>query len=337
MTPLDADRLERALGRLHETDVEYASGRTDGLSNHGPMAVESLIALGGGERVDRFVAAYEKRLRPLPADVRARVDRLAARLGEDDWRPAARAMLVELLPAAVSSAAHGWLRTAHAIRALHERDGEVRRRELAFGLASWELRRQTLPGEPGRRPIVGRDVVRALAEVPLLAESERTDDGLIVDRVRKAVTVDGFAESVESVDLDALPFAAALSALAAAAARLFVATPGERFVYLHTLTATSACRLVAPLLDPALQRQALGAIFHAVAGLHATHGDARVARAAIEGHLGHAPAPVPEAIRARATESLDDHDIKLADAALREHAVASRPELLTAAGLRLRL
>lgn len=41
-----ASALDDALTRLHATDLEYRSGGSDGLSNHGPMAAETLEALG---------------------------------------------------------------------------------------------------------------------------------------------------------------------------------------------------------------------------------------------------------------------------------------------------
>ena len=36
--------FDRCLDRLHATDLEFASGSLDGLSNHGPMAAEGSAA-----------------------------------------------------------------------------------------------------------------------------------------------------------------------------------------------------------------------------------------------------------------------------------------------------
>lgn len=341
-----SDALDEALARLHRTDVEFASGRTDGLSNHGPMAAESLVELGGEARVMPFVLQYERRLRPLPArdgrppvlgdptTVMAFLDRYETALAVADPLPPLRAALDELMPAAVSGAAHGLLRTAHATRALLARDVPVRRREVAFALASWAIRHQRIPGAPGSSPIEGLDVVSALLRVPLLPVAARVDAGLIVDRVAQVAEVPGFAEAVAAVDLDAMPMANAISSLAAAAARLFVRTPDARFVYLHALTGTSALRMLAPLLDEAASRRALGAVFHAVAALHATYGHESSLRAldepiATEGCLDR------EALRARALATDDDHDVKMIAAALREHAIDPRPEFLAAASIRV--
>src|SRR4051812_35952504 len=102
------DPLDLAFHRLHATDVEYATARTDGLSNHGPMAAESLVELGGRDRVAAFVAAYEQRLRPLPprgtrapvlgepSSARAFLDRYDELLSTGDWRSSFARMLDEL-------------------------------------------------------------------------------------------------------------------------------------------------------------------------------------------------------------------------------------------------
>jgi hypothetical protein len=341
-----SDTLDEALGRLHLTDVEYASGGVDGLSNHGPMAAESLIKLGGEARVPSFVEQYSRRLRPLPAldghppvlgdpsTTAAWIARYERTLSVADPRDALRATLDELLPVAVSGAAHGLLRTAHAVRAWLARDVPVRRREVAFALASWAVRYQTIPGTPGATPTRGLDVVSALARVPLLPTDDRIDAGLIVDRVAQVAAVPGFAATVGAVDLDAQPIDVAITSLAAAAARLFVRTPDARFVYLHALTGTSSLRMLAPLLDAPAQRRALGAVFHAVAALHSTYGDA-AAIATLDAPIEPSTSLDRETLRARALASDDDHDVKMIAAALREHAIDPRPEFLAAASIRV--
>ena len=323
--------LDRALDRLHRTDFAYAAGGVDGLSNHGPMAAASLAELGAEDRIEPFVARYLRRLRPLPAPSLA-----PARLGDEasaraflatyeaafacgDARGSLAATLRPLLPGAVAAATHGWLRTAHAAWALAAADTPSRRREMAFGLASWASTFQRVPGDPGSRRQPGLDVARALAQVPLLPPSARREAGLIVDRVAQCAEVDGFEAAVAAVDLDAKPFEATVGVLTRSAARLFLANPTERFVYLHAVTASSALRLVAPHLDGPTARAALGAVFHAVAALHATHGEPD-SGASVLREPERCDAPSRESVRARAAASDDDHAVKLGAAALREHA-----------------
>jgi hypothetical protein len=231
-----------------------------------------------------------------------------------DWRVVTRDALRELFPGAIAGAAHGWLRTAHAIFLLARRDTEARRRELAHALASWAARYERLPGTPGARPVLGLDPAGTLASVPVLAASKRRDALLLFERTRAVAGLPGFAAAVEAVDLDALEIEDAIGALAAACARAFLASPEEgRFAYLHTITSASALRLALPALDEESGRRALGAVFQVAAALHATN--------AAEG-ASVAPVTVRavgrEEIAARLGETVDDHEVKIIVAALRE-------------------
>jgi hypothetical protein len=336
------DPVDHALQRLHTTDLEYASSRTDGLASHGPMVVASLAEVGRADRIEGFLADYVPRLRPLPSPDRATpclgdpttrrvwISHYEERLlGAPDWRPFATEALLGLLPGAVAGAAHGWLRTAHALHMLTACDTETRRRELAHGLASWAARFERLPGHPGARAIPGLDVAKALASVPPVPGSQRGDGLLLSDRIRVVGTLDGFAAAVEAVDLDAIPVSAAIGRLATSVARLFLESPEDaQFAYLHAMTATSALRFVEDLLVPEAQQAALGAVFHVVAALHATNAAEPPRAVASNG-----PAATRERIRARLGETLEDHDIKLAVAALREDGRTPQPEMLAAAAV----
>jgi hypothetical protein len=60
------DVLLDALQRLHDTGPEF-----DGfLANHGPMAAEALIRIGGSDAVAAWVDDYLPRLGPVPGVVR---------------------------------------------------------------------------------------------------------------------------------------------------------------------------------------------------------------------------------------------------------------------------
>lgn len=50
--------MDQALSMLAGCGPEFGGG----LSNHGPMAAEALLALGRGEEVERWVASYRTRL-----------------------------------------------------------------------------------------------------------------------------------------------------------------------------------------------------------------------------------------------------------------------------------
>jgi hypothetical protein len=228
----------------------------------------------------------------------------------------------ELLPGAIAGAAHGWIRTAHALWALGMRDTQTRRRELAHALASWAARYEPLPGTPGARASRGLDVANALARVPIVPAERRIGALRLLDQLRAVTELDGFADAIESVDLDAMALDTAIGALAAASARLFLANRSGRFAYLHAITATSALRLASYAMQPEDARRAVGCVFQVVAALHATNANA-IAPPSID---------VPrDRIVAKALETLDDHDVKLAVAMVREEAHGGAPEVRAAA------
>jgi hypothetical protein len=140
-----------ALDRLRGTGVEYNGF----LANHGPMAVDAMIRLGGGDRVPGWADRYRLVLDPAPApgDAVAPDDwqrhlgsfevvgdwtsLFARAIAADGWRQVLATWWPRLLPGAAASAAHGLLRTAHAVRNLDETDTDepLMVDELAAGLA----------------------------------------------------------------------------------------------------------------------------------------------------------------------------------------------------------
>ncbi len=142
-----------------------------------------------------------------------------------------------------------------------------------------------------------------------------------------------FGAVVEGYDPASQAPDVALDAVVTAAARLFVTTNsrGASFVYLHGVTGSAALRLLLPVLSAEEQRLAVGYLVQAVAAVHATH--AQVESSAT------GPVPIvavdPAALMTQASQSEDDHTIKLVEAACREYAGIGAPELLAAAAHRL--
>src|SRR5262245_1352148 len=130
----DRQAMLAALDRLIDTGPEF-----DGfLTNHGPMAADAMIRLGGGSDVERWVGLYRMQLGPAIEPGRA-IDESNWResLGKyemiGDWigyfhcRAATTSwpdLLAEwwprLLPGAAAGATHGLIRTAHAVRLIAE-------------------------------------------------------------------------------------------------------------------------------------------------------------------------------------------------------------------------
>lgn len=339
----DSGVLDEALGLLHRTGPEIGGG---GLSNHGPMAAEALVAMDRGADVLPWVRGYLRRLDPPPAPWKpiAR-DAWQASLGdrrhaadwprffeielrERPWPEVLDAWVQRLAPGLAAAAAHGVLRTAHAMRALAARDTPQRRAELAAGLGYWATRYQTLPASPTRvKPAARASLVEALAQLPRVPAEQRRG-GLISESLRALDTLPAFAAAADAAPLEGVP-AVVLSQACLAFARAYLADDGrELFAFIHAVTGPSALRLLLPHLGPATQRAALREAWRLGAAVYSAFG--RSAPALGPDRDAGAP-PDRLALVEAAVATGDEHAIKLTEACLREHAVHPAPEFLTAA------
>ena len=330
--------LDIAWERFHQTALEFGGG----LSNHGPMAAEALEALGHPSLIPGFVDRYAPRLppaqpgTPLSAGERARALGVPERsedwiatweleLADRAWEELVAEVVPGLLPGAFASAAHGLLRTSHAVRALGASDTLVRRRELAHGLGVWAGTYQELPGTPANATQSG---TRRLADLQPVPEAARVE-GAFTDQVGALSAHPSFGVWVEALDLDEDP-EALLGELVREAAALYLEHPHARIAYCHAVTAPAAVRVLAPLLPEAAVLEAVGRAYQAAGALHAVSYAPCVPDAgewrAVERMAGD-----PLEIRYRAACSLEDHAIKLAEAALREDALAPDRALRLAA------
>lgn len=332
--------LDEALERFQMTALEYGSG----LSNHGPMAAEAITALGHPALLTGWVDLYAPRLPPFelgrPLDVPERravlgdptrmsdwVATYQHELADRDWRDLLCAALPELAPGLFAGATHGWLRVAHAVRALERGETEPRRRELAFGLGYWAARFQRLPGTPGAKPARGpAAVLRTLEPV---APSRRRG-GLFFEAVRVLDEHPGFADSIASVALAPAEVDAWIGELCREGARLYLGNPSARVAYVHAVTAPSALRLVAPLIERETLCSLAGFAFQASCALHAVQAEPRGGEVSLSDEVRRL-AENPDEIRYRAACSLREHAIKLAEACLREDTISPDPVLRLAA------
>jgi hypothetical protein len=334
--------LDEALERFHLLHPEHGSG----LANHGPMACEALGALGHPVLRMAFVDRYAPRLAPLSAGRAIPVAEQAAALGRPEriadwidtlerelalepWRAVLERRTREWCDGLFAAAGHGWLRTAHAVRALEAEENPIRLRELAHGLAYWAARYQRLPGVPGRRT-PRHAASKALRSVTLAPENRRLG-GLFTDAVVVLDTVSGFERDMDELPIRIPDVADVLHELCVTAAELYLAHPAQRIAYAHVITIQSALRLLAPHLDPDLARRLLVCSMRAAAALHAISADsARGWDFSISPEVEKL-AQDPAEIRYRAACSLEEHAIKLAEAALREDAAGPHPCLRLAA------
>ena len=305
---MGSDVLDEALVRLGGFGPEFGGG----LSNHGPMAVEALVRLGRTDAVAGWVDAYVERLEdpvapsgrpPELGDMSTVGDwerQFAGELAEHPWNEVVRTWVPRLAPGLMGAATHGWLRTAHATRALHSRQTPERLAELGRGLAYWAASYQEVPG-----PTKPSGTLSVAAGIAALPNRRTAGDGLIFEAVRQSLAGDlEFVAAVNAVDGSSLDVD---GLLAAAGAEIVAGGAGDPIVYVHTLTPTAAIRPVAQLLDPVAAELVLGCAWRAIAALVSTY---RLPRAAgVELSDVDADAVIDQAVTGG-----DEHAIKVAEA-----------------------
>lgn len=302
--------LEQNLGRAPEYRGAF--------SNHLPMALQALHALGAGDaRLRDYAAGYLSRRQLVPADAanaapfadwaaeRGRIESFAAlragfteQLRSGGLDATLRAALPLLWPGMVGAALHGVIRTAHAVQSAHEG-------EIAAGLAYWAARWQALPiGPPSSTPMPFAAWSR---ELEAAAAQTRSSAASIATRVGAAAGGADFALLSAALAIEAEPDL--LRRLSHWAASLYARS--ANFTVLHAVTGLRAVRVLQPWLGDA--GAALPALVRAVtAAVLASNLQAR------------SDAVVPlewDAIRAAAIADEDEHVIKLVHACAEGHAV----------------
>lgn len=315
-TALEA-RIRPSTRRLIEDAHRFSPFYGGYLANHLPMALIALDRLGADDaQVEAFARRYARKLEPLPApgDRIAEADH-ARFLGRRDavasWiaffegelaRDGAEAVLsrwvVRLMPGVGSTAFHGAIRLSYA---LESGSG----RELAHALGQWAADLEPL-GAPAA--VAGAaSPAEALASLngdPRFTR-RRYAGGSIAARMARAAADPEAAALIASVDPRKLDVRGQARALLGA-----YAATGD-FTVLHGVAACLAVRTLLPYAkDPAAAR---GHLWRALACAYLSAGGP-AAGAPLRGDEG---LSWPE-IQARAADSRDEHDIKLAYACRRE-------------------
>jgi hypothetical protein len=153
---------------------------------------------------------------------------------------------------------------------------------------------------------------------------------LFFDAVRVLDEQPGFADSIASVEIASSELDAVIGELSREGARLYLRNPSARVAYAHTVTAASALRLLTSLIAPETLHELAGFAFQASCALHAVQSGSQQGEPTLSDKVRRL-AEDPDEIRYRAACSLREHAIKLAEACLREDAIAPDPVLRLAA------
>jgi len=232
-----------------------------------------------------------------------------------------------LLPGAAASAAHGLIRTAHAVRALTwcARPDALLTAELAGGLAFWAARYQLLPGAP---TLAGRHHgVDAITRLPRLDPSVPSTGPGIAGRLSSLIQLRDLPDALDGWGPIGAP-EAALDELVHAAGRVLATRDDAPIAFCHAVTAPAAIQMVLPQLPLGLHRASVAAAWQVAGSIIAAFASPR---SPAESEAADDDVPTSEQLAERAVELGDEHVIKLTEAAVRHHARTGDTTLLVAA------
>ena len=334
------DTIDEAYAIFARTGPEFGGG----LSNHGPMAAEAIAAFGRPDDVVKWATRYAKRLEPHPspssriaeADWRealGKEHRVAdwiaffnEALKEAAWRDTLNRWVGRLAPGIAAAAFHGVLRTAHAARALGDRENPLRLHELAEGLGYWAATYQPLPGAlEGPRDALPS---RAIERVTLLPMEHHKVGGFLTDGVAQMATFPPFSEVLAMVDTRG-NLSSFLANLTETFARVYVQNAVNFtavIAFVHCVTGSRAVRNLSPYIEDDTARTAARYAWQAATSLYVAFGNAAPTQAdAVANGLR------IEDLIDRALTNADEHAIKFTEACIHEYAVNPKPIYLAAA------
>ena len=331
--------IDEMLDLLSFAGAELVNGN----ANHGPMASEALFALGREDAVLPWVDEYRKRLmyRPSPSlpippeewreylGARERlgdwIELFENELSESPWPEVVRQWVPRLAPAVMAAATHGLIRTGHAVRSLSCEETPQRRHELARGLGYWAARYYTLPGQPSAAN-AGHTPRAALGYVERLHGLDFDGSGSITEQIKGMEEHPEFASAIDLADASG-DLSLFISNLTETFAGIYLASSKNLVAFVHTVTAPSALRMLAPYLDEDDARQAARHAWQACAAVYSWYSTVPA-----QDNSGLTkPIEEKEEIIDRAVAAGGAHSIKFTEACLREYALNPNPVYLAAA------
>lgn len=333
----DRQILDEAYQRFHQTSPEY----NDWLSNHGPMAVESLVHHGHAETVHPWIDEYRrvKQLEDFPrGSERITTETWRDALGDPrrlgDWPLWFEAELVErewtevlatwwprLLPGLVASATHGVIRVGHAVRTLREHGANPQRlTELAHALGYWAARWQPLPGfhAPGGT----LDPARAFPAVPRIPDQS----GGIRDRLAQLTAMPGWSAAQAAARPAADPENFLRELVRSSVVDYLDIGHGDAIMLVHAATGPNAVLRVLPALPRDQWELSANYAWSVAAAVRAVYAPALAADAS-----PNAARPTIDEVFDHAGQTRDAHAIKFADTAIDVHSWTGDQSALDAA------
>ena len=335
------DVADEALVALADRGPEYDPfHRGFSFSNHGPMVVDALLAMGRDDEVIPWLERYLPRLSGQPerreritADwnealgdlsrVRDWVDVFDDQLADTPWEEVLNQWIPRLAPGTYGGV-HGSIRTAHAVRMLDRGESAPRIGELAQGLGYWAATYETLPRSSASS--AGLLPSEALRHLEQLDEEDRKGWILFTDPIGKLASLPSFGEAADLVDTGQNP-SYLLSDLTRAFAAILL-TNNESVnprALCHGLTAGGATRLMLDHLSPEATASSLLYNWQLTAAFYC----ALVLE--LPAQKVDLPQEGADELISEALQCPDEHGIKVTEACLREYQFNPDPMFLVSA------
>jgi hypothetical protein len=320
--------LDEALESISSSAPELANGFT----NHAPMAMEALCALGRGDAVLPWLNKYRKSLLPLPPPHRSisshEWPHLLGRLEfasewlaffenelkEASWMEVLDRWASRLAPGFCAAANHGVIRTGHAVRALAVSETPTRLRELAHALAYWAATYQTLPSSLSANNQTAKPQ-EAILKVPIVPKEKRRFAGSITSSFEALDESSGFAGVINLVDPRG-DITEVLTDLTETFSRVFLANAHDALstiIFVHGVTGIAALRSLAPHLGALTARRLVPYAWQSSCAIYSVFGSAPKPLTAVE-----EPPESYDNLMEMAIFNGDEHAIKFTEACARE-------------------
>jgi hypothetical protein len=322
----------------------YGPDLRNGLTNHAPMAVEALVALGRADAVMPWLENYRKGMLPRPVahehierenwrTVLGNTKRVADwnaffknELKEAPWHDVLARWIARLAPGFCASAMHGIIRVGHAVRSLSEAETSARIRELADGLGYWAAAYQTLPTV--QNTATSMRTQEAIARVPIIPPAQRKFSGTIVSSLEALDEFPDFAPVIGLLDVTRDP-ARVISDISETFTRVYLANARDvlsTIVFIHSVTGVVALRSLFPYLSDTIIRDALQYAWQGSCALYSAFGQSPARAGEVE-----PPRESRDTLIDMAVANGDEHVIKFTEACLREYDLNPSPVYLAAA------
>lgn len=340
-------KKENALDQVLEMFAEMGRERKIH-SSHGTMAAEALVSMGRTDAVISWAEHYKQtdlkrnneiypqasgdishqNWRDAIGDKNRRTDWVAffeKEISKAGWKTLLGNWVSHLAPGLAAAAAHGLVRTSHAVRSLESSESSERKHELAEGLGYWASWYQTLPASIAKE----RGTLKpsqAIQQIKTMSR-EQVRRGNIVAALSSLDDFPSFNNAINLVEVsgDALRFISDLTETFAgvylANARDFAST----ITLVHAVTGASAIRLLLPYAKAETRTDLLRYGWQLAAGIYAVSGRTPSYK------LPESTLPDKAALIESAVKNADSHVIKLTEVCLREYALNSKPVYLHAA------